>query len=442
MQNYPKILIITETFKSNTGGGITMSNLFWGYPKDKLANAVHAYFIPEISSDEICDNFYSLGSKERKIVKLLSFIKTNYYSGKYIFNKNPEKKSTQSKNVKTNSLMKHFWNFVQFLGFNHYIFRTTLSDEFKAWVKEFSPDIIYSQLGSIENINFTKELVRFTQAKLAIHIMDDWTRVIGNYGIFRFYWNYQVEKKFSDIVSSSDICLSISEGMSHEYQLRYNRKFMAFHNPIDTSIWLLHSKKSFEIMNNQVKLLYAGRIGRGISESIFECIRAVQKLITQGYQVEFQIQTTSLDQGLENRFKTYDFVKVNPVKKYEELPEIFSSVDILLMPFDFNQEGMDFLRYSMPTKASEYMICGTPIIVFASEELSITRDAQKNKWAITVTKNDVDVLAEEIKNVVNDQTLRKNLSATAVKYAIENFDKNNVRNNFQKVFINSVQMNN
>jgi hypothetical protein len=36
---YPKILIIGQTFHKKDGGGITISNLFYGWPIDRLAVA-------------------------------------------------------------------------------------------------------------------------------------------------------------------------------------------------------------------------------------------------------------------------------------------------------------------------------------------------------------------------------------------------------------------
>ena len=38
---YPKILIIGQPFNKNSGGGITMSNLFNGWPNESLAVATN-----------------------------------------------------------------------------------------------------------------------------------------------------------------------------------------------------------------------------------------------------------------------------------------------------------------------------------------------------------------------------------------------------------------
>jgi len=39
MNNYPKILIFGQPFNTYSGGGITLTNLFRGWPKDRIAVA-------------------------------------------------------------------------------------------------------------------------------------------------------------------------------------------------------------------------------------------------------------------------------------------------------------------------------------------------------------------------------------------------------------------
>ena len=39
----PKVLIINQPFNNNTGGGITLSNLFCSWGRDKLAVACSGY---------------------------------------------------------------------------------------------------------------------------------------------------------------------------------------------------------------------------------------------------------------------------------------------------------------------------------------------------------------------------------------------------------------
>lgn len=434
---YPKILIISETFKSTSGGGITLTNLFRGYPQKKLANAVDAVFIPDIESDEICQNFYSLGQEERKILTVFKFLHKKYFSGKFeykISEKKIEKQIERKSNIK--SKLKEKINPVfDFLGINHILFHYELSDKFKSWIDEFKPDYIYSQLSSIEMMNFTMELKRYTNSKLAVHIMDDWAVTLGNNGLFSLYWSRIVDIKFRKIIKQADVLLSISDGMAEAYQLRYGRYFTPFHNPIDMEIWRKTSEKSYEKNDEKYVILYSGRIGPGVEESLISCADAILNVEKGGFKVEFQIQSTTNNHYILDQLRTYSFVKINPLARYEDLPTIFSKSDIMIMPFDFSERGISFLKFSMPTKASEYMISGTPVILYCDKKLSIHSHAQKNGWAKIVDKEDPGLLSEAIIELIQNVELRKEMGQKARQFAINAFSREKIHDQFVKCFV-------
>ena len=65
-------------------------------------------------------------------------------------------------------------------------------------------------------------------------------------------------------------------------------------------------------------------------------------------------------------------LKINKKVPYTQLPDVFAKVDLLLLSNDFDNNSITYLKYSMPTKASEYMISGTPTLVYSSIHLHIT----------------------------------------------------------------------
>lgn len=104
---------------------------------------------------------------------------------------------------------------------------------------------------------------------------------------------------------------------------------------------------------------------------------------------------------------------------YKQLPQVFSSSDFLILPYDFSVKSINFIGFSMPTKAPEYMASGSPVIVFAPEDTALVKYAQKFNCAEIVTTDDVEVLKDTIKGLVLDRNKRETLS----KRAIETVDK-------------------
>jgi hypothetical protein len=436
LNNMSKILIISETFKSNSGGGITLTNLFKDYPKEYLANAVEAKEIYNISTDSVCGKFYSLGFEEKKVLKLFSFLQKKYPSGEYVFQK--PLKIGENVNKKSKSIRAHiidsFFSILHITGIYHLLYRYEISEKFSNWIVEFKPDFIYTQLSSRESILFTEKLIKLTGASLAIHLMDDWPSTISKTGFLKKYWRKRIDNELRSLIDKADVLMSISDGMSVEYKRRYNMDFQPFHNPIDINRWIPFSKTDIATKGNNLIVLYAGRIGLGTSDSILDIAKVIENLNESGYRISYHIQTTTSDSEVIQKLRKFQCVKINKQVEYSELPAIFSEADLLVMPIDFSKKGIQFLKYSMPTKASEYMISGTPILLYADESVSLVSHAQKHGWANIVSKQDKTLLKSEIINVLTDYNLRLKLSKTAKKYAIDNFDSLIVREQFRKQF--------
>jgi glycosyltransferase involved in cell wall biosynthesis len=86
----------------------------------------------------------------------------------------------------------------------------------------------------------------------------------------------------------------------------------------------------------------------------------------------------------------------------------------------------------MPTKASEYMICGTPVLIFAPEDTALVAYAKAYQWAQVVTKNEVQALKESLLELINRKSLRESISKAAITIAEERHDAVKVRKQFRE----------
>ena len=59
----PRVLIFGHAFNKKHGGGITLSNLFRGWPGDRIAVVATGHAMYSLSTD-VCQTFYQLGSDE------------------------------------------------------------------------------------------------------------------------------------------------------------------------------------------------------------------------------------------------------------------------------------------------------------------------------------------------------------------------------------------
>jgi len=180
--------------------------------------------------------------------------------------------------------------------------------------------------------------------------------------------------------------------------------------------------------------LYAGRIGIGTYNSFFDLVLAIEELNSEGHNINLHIQSFAVEQRFKNGLKRFKFVTFNEFAEYSELPQIFSSYDVLLLPIDFTGNGKAYLKYSMPTKASEFMISGTPILLFCPPGAALYEHAKKYNWAYIISRNDRKEIKKGILELISNKDLRIKISRVAQQYALEHFDSAMVRENFRQVF--------
>ena len=432
MVKYPRILIIGQSFNLQSGGGITLYNLFYGWEKRNIAVA-SAYIVNP--NFDVCENYYQLGSLE--------------YPVRFPFNLNPRPHHIRSGIIirkeasgsddhtieKRIPIIKILYeNALSLTGLRHFKRKFKFSVKFRQWINDFSPDLIYTQLASLEEIRLVSYLQRELDLPLAVHIMDDWPSTISKGYFPSLIWGKVIDREFINLLSRSKFLFSISDAMSEEYLRRYGLRFVPFHNPIEIALWTPYIKNSFSVKREYVTILYSGRIGIGISESLLEVASAIDLRKSNEFIFKFHIQTPVKEHSVLDLLKKFKCVVINPVVNYSEIPEIYTKADILLLANDFNLKSTAFLKLSMPTKASEYMISGTPVLVYAPKESAVSRFFSQNECGFCVTDQSREKIIDSIEFLITNEEYRKRISSNAVHLAKLRFDSKKIRQDFLNIF--------
>jgi|WetSurMetagenome_2_1015567.scaffolds.fasta_scaffold61190_1 glycosyltransferase involved in cell wall biosynthesis len=430
---FPRVLIVGQNFNNISGGGITLSNLFSGWDKDSIAVISKSI---DYKGNNICEKYYQIGNLENKRPFPFNFIRLKVKSGGTIITR---KENIVSEQEQKNILKGFYLGFnkiivssLEFLGLSNILYNWENSPELIKWINEFKPDLIYTQLSNLILIRFVQNLHNLLNIPVAIHIMDDWPATICKGTLFSSYWRKVIANEFRYLLDNARILFSISEFMSEEYKIRYEKKFIPFYNPIETDRWLEVSKMGWEV-NKTFTVLYAGRIGLGTSDSLVDIANAVSNIAKEGYDIEFQIQTPNVNSKIIKKLKKIGKVVINPFLEYRDLPRKLSSVDLLVLPIDFDKKSVKFIKFSMPTKTSEYMSTATPVLVYAPEQTALAKYALKYNWAYVVTENKIETICQALKNLYEREDLRRELGMKAKKIAVEKNDAKKVREEFRSV---------
>ena len=435
--SFPRVLIFGQPFNNFSGGGITLTNLFKGWPKDKIAVTYIGHGLLNVTTD-VCDTYYQLGKEEHKWKFPFNLMQRKFPSGLKSFEGKKEVPvNSIQEGLRYKVVNNFFYPFLRWIGVFHFSSTISISKRFKNWLLEFNPEILYLQIAVRNEIKFAEELINQLKIPSVIHLMDDWPSTISASGLFNKHWSAKIDKEFKELLNQVDLHLSISDAMSEEYKKRYNKKFVPFHNPIDIDLWSPYSKRNFTIDKKHVNLLYSGRIGdNGIAESVIEVASAIDFMNDNELSIKLHIQTPTKKGDILNLLKNFKCVILNPFADYSQIPAIFSNADILLLASDFSSYGVRYLRFSMPTKASEYMISGTPVMVYTPDIVAVSKFFSRNECGYCITKESKDEIINGIRYLINNEEYRKKISFNAVNLAKERFDAIKVRAEFQKLIIN------
>lgn len=260
-------------------------------------------------------------------------------------------------------------------------------------------------------------------------MMDDWPSLLKDKGLFKNYWYKKIDREFKILLDKSSLLMGISDDMAKEYKIRYNKNFITFHNPINIDFWKRYQKSVYEL-NDAPTILYAGRVGLGIDTSLEIIAKSIQLINEElNISMKFVLQISEKPIWANN----YLCVEHKDFVPYGELPKIFSDADFLILPYDFSEQAIRFVKFSMPTKVPEYMMSGTPIIIFAPPETALVSYAKKYKWAEVVTRNDVIELSNIIKKLIRSKSLRQTLGENGKEIAEERHDACIVSDEFKNL---------
>lgn len=429
---YPKVLVIGNTFHTKSGGGITMTNLFRGWPKDKLAVATPAV---HMSESDICEKYYVIGDEEEYRPWPFSLLRIGRKSGEMILSDKKLKPRSKKNTAGITKIYLKLNQVIRFIlrvtGLYYFVYQLKISDKFLEWFNLYDPDIIYAQVSKYELLCFINGIKELTGTPLIIHVMDDHINNINPPNLLYRYWEEKIENEFRRVLDNSNELLSICESMSNEYGRRYNKKFIPFHNPVDLNNWLKNSKNKYDA-NGSFKIFYAGRIGIGTQKSIFEIAEVVDELNSENIKVKFCIQHNMPDENIVKKLRRFKNITLLEPVEYSVLPEILSTADMLILPMDFEEKGLRYIKYSMPTKTSEYMATGVPILVYASEQTALSQYAIKESWAYVVSTNERKILKDSIKELYLRRDLREQLGKRAKSLAIKDHNASEIRKKFKE----------
>ena len=415
----PRVLFITPAaFNHVSGGGVTFSNLFRGWPVDRIAT-VHNDATP-VTTD-VCQLYYRLGEREIGTWPVLARLR----SGTAAWASAPAGAGGGATSVLRRLKTAIFGDGLPERGM--------LSAPLAAWIESFRPDIIYTILGSTGMMALIDQVQRHFALPLVVHFMDDWQSAIHRGGLLSALQRRHMHALIARLVATARLRLGICDAMCTEYADRFGQSFLPFQNAVDVARWAKLAKHDIAV-GSPIRLLYTGSVlGFAQSDSLAECCAVIALLRAEGMSVELDIYSPPAQTApLRDRLLCDRAIRLHDVISDDETYfRTLAEADILLLPVNFDAHSVRYIRLSMPTKVPSYLVSGTPILVYGPSGVAQVDYAREVGWGHVVDRPGRTALASAIKRLAGDLTLRRELSAAARRLAAGRHDSTIVRTGFQ-----------
>lgn len=436
---YPRVLIFGGGFDSYSGGGITLSNLFRGWPVSRLA--VVDSTARDGTAAVACAE-YRLGTLEQRWAWPLSHVPRHSERSGSVDHSNRavdlapgghlagEGVLSSAQPTRTRVARAAFHWVVSRLGAEEVLLRTMLSEPLRRWVEDFSPDVLYCHFSTLRTMRLVRALHEYSGARLAIHVMDDWPETVYGGTLLGPVLRAVVDREFRELLPRAAVRMAISRAMADEYLARYGREFEVFHNCIDVSSWRESRRTSWAVAS-PLRVVYSGRIGLDALMSFRDVCEAIELMNQRGLPTQFRIHSPALDTSGATELARYSHTVILPAVEHEQLRGVLTGADVLVIPSDFEGWGRRFARLSMPTKVPAFMASGTPVLLYSPRTHATCAWAEQAKWALVVGNRSAEQLAQALTDLAASPALREALGRRGSEIADREFDGQRVRAAFK-----------
>jgi glycosyltransferase involved in cell wall biosynthesis len=433
---YPRVLFVTpHAFNGITGGGITFTNLFRTWPKERLAT-IHNDPVP--TSTEVCDRYYVLTERELALSPLLAWGR-QLVGGRVHREAEAHAERENGKGTMASpgseSTGDGIRGFLRKLIGDSVPQRADLSEQLERWIREFRPELLYTILGPNDFMSLVEKIRRRFNLPLVVHVMDDWMSAAYRRGVLAPLMRRQMRRQVTHFFGIARCRIGICHAMCEEYEKRYGYPFVPFQNAIDIERWQEFVRNNAAV-SECAEILYVGSVFSFAQlDSLIDCARAVAALNEAGMDVQLRIASPGFLIGpYRHAIEVQGCVTVeDPITDDETFFSRIAGADLLLLPVNFDEESVRFIRYSMPTKVPAYLASGTPILVYGPREVAQVRYAQDLRWGHVVDKRNKAALFNALRLLLTNLDRREDLRTCAQATARKHHDAALVRARFHEV---------
>ncbi|MEV4825330.1 glycosyl transferase family 1 [Micromonospora sp. NPDC049274] len=438
--DYPRVLVVSAAvFDRSTGTGITLSNLFTGWPADRLAQlyaedrapgtdavGTFARFAPRNAPVE-----YHLFRQWERVRRPLRTVLKGPVD--VVAAPSPAGATVAvARDPAPGALRVHLRT--QLRAFVD-LSPVRVPPDVRRWLRDQRPDVVYTTLGSIRMMRLAVAAAQECRVPLVPHFMDDWPTTLYTGGQVLGLPRLAVRAGFRDVLRHSSYGMGISEAMAREFARRYRLPFAAFGNCVDAADFAdPHQPAPDRPGGTPVELVYVGGLHLDRWRSLRQVGAAVGELAARGIPARLTVHAPAADVGrYGGAFAGMPAVHLGRSLASGEVSGVLRRADVLVHVESFAAEHRRYTRYSLSTKIPQYLAAGRPVLAFGPAEVASMAHLAAADAGAVVGHDDPAALAAALGPLCADAELRARLGRRGLAYAERHHRTDRVAARFAQV---------
>lgn len=283
------------------------------------------------------------------------------------------------------------------------------------FIKRFSPEVVYSLLGSVRVTRLAVAVSRRHDVPLVPHFMDDWPTTLYSSGELHGVARRRSRRHLEQAFAVSPLAFCISDAMCSEFESRYGLKCHTFVNPVD-----IPPLPEPATSGGALEFLYAGGLHLGRWDSLLLVGRALARVGRGAARLTIYAPAMDLARAVIPPDLS-GVVRLAGTLDPTEVQARLRDADVLVHVESFDDSASRYTRLSLSTKVPQYLAAGRPILAIGPERLASMQVVGASGGGLVATDPTVEAAEHAIRLLASDPGLRREMAARGRAYAAANF---------------------
>ena len=167
------------------------------------------------------------------------------------------------------------------------------------------------------------------------------------------------------------------------------------------------------------RIVFTGHVYWAQEQAVMNVIKAVDHL--NDISVKLELYVPKLEEPLLGEVKKRPGLLLSSVPP-SEIPEIQCAATLLILPLAWRSKSPEIIATATPGKFIDYLASGRPMLVHAPDYAYVAQYAKSHNLGLVVDKDDVNLLAQTIREFLDDPEQGRTYIENSLKIFYQNHD--------------------